>query len=416
MNKAYDAIIIGGGVSGLIAAKELEAYHLNTLLIDSEPQAGGRLKTDRLDGFQLDHGFQVLLSAYPMVKKHLDLSQLECEAFESGAYCFDTKKGFEVLDVKRNPAAYLKMAFSPIGSFGDKLKVAKLRREVLHKTEEEIYNEPDTSTLSFLQQYGFSDKIIDRFFKPFFGGIFLEHQLETSSRQFQYIFKMFAQGEALLPKKGIAAIAEQLKGQLQRTEFRFNSKVKSILGQAVQLEDGTEFQAKQIIIAGDPSAIMPQYQSDVSWNSTLQLYFSGPKGPLSRKKIGLSFSKDGLISNVACLSQVQPSYGNGQSELYQVSLREELKASEQEMVEKIKRELQLIVGNGLRDWKFLRSYHVRHSLPRLSNLAYERPFEESRLADGIYIAGDHLLNPSLNAAMLSGELAAKALILNHQNE
>lgn len=414
MSSHYDAVIIGAGVAGLIAAKELEAYHLKTLVLDAAPQAGGRLKTDRIEGFQLDHGFQVLLGAYPMVKKHLNLDALRTKAFASGAYCFDRKKGFEVIDVNRRPSAYLKMAFSPVGSLKDKLKMARLRRQVLAKSEEEIYNEADTSTLEFLQKFGFSNKIIEQFFKPFFGGIFLEHELATSSRQFQFIFKMFALGDALIPEGGIEAIAAQLKSQLQKTEFRFNTMVKSINPGKVHLEDGSEISTQQIIIAGDPSAIMPQYESDLSWNSTQQLYFSGPKGPLYKKLISLSFAKDGIISNIACLSAVQASYSK-KGELYQVSLRENVALSETEIVEKIKRELQLIVGESLRDWKFLRAYKVQKSLPRVSSVAYERPFEESRLADGIYIAGDHLLNPSLNAAMLSGELAAKALILNHQN-
>lgn len=416
MSDSYDALIIGAGVAGLTAAKELEEYHLKTLVIDAAPQAGGRLKTDHFKGFQMDQGFQVLLSAYPMVKKHLDLKALECEAFDSGAYCFDKKGGFAVADVNRNPSAYIKMLFSPVGSLSDKLKLARLRKQVLAKSEEEIFNDPESTTMAFLQKFGFSKKIITRFFKPFFGGIFLEPELETSSRQFQFIFKMFALGEAVLPKGGIVAIAEQLKGQLKKTEFRFNTEVKEIRSGEVVLKDDSTVKGKQIIIAGDPSELLEQYESDVSWNDTQQLYFSGPKGNLARKTIALSFAKDSLINNIACLSKVQPSYAPKGQHLYSVSLNETSSESEERLEEKVRRELQLIIGGDFREWEFLRSYRVQKALPRLNNLAYERPFEESRITDSIYIAGDHLLNPSLNGAMLSGEMAAKALILNHQNQ
>ncbi len=415
MNKSYDAIIIGAGVSGLIAAKELEEYHLNVLVVEADSKVGGRLKTDHFDGYQLDHGFQVLLSAYPMVKKHLNLEAMGCEAFSAGAYCFDKKGGFEVLDVNRSPSAYLSMLFSPVGSFADKLKMAKLRSQVLAKSEEEIFNDPETTTLEFLQKFGFSDRIINRFFRPFFGGIFLETDLATSSRQFQFIFKMFALGQAMLPEKGIEAVAHQLKDQLKKTEFRFNSKVKALEGTKLKLEDGSEIEGQQVIIAGDPSALMPQYESDVEWNFTHQLYFKGPRsGNLSKKLIALSTDDDSIINNIACLSAVQKNYAPKDNDLFSVSLKGQFNESDEELAHRVTRELQLIIGSDFRKWELLRSFRVKKALPKLQNLAYERPFEESRLADGIYIAGDHLLNPSLNAAMLSGESAAKALILNHQ--
>lgn len=415
VESSYDAIIIGAGVSGLVAAQELEAYHLKTLVIEADSHVGGRLKTDHYQGFTLDQGFQVILSAYPMVQKHLDLKELNTRSFGSGALCFDAKQHFRVLDVNRKASALFTMLFSPVGGISDKLKMAKLRSEVLTKSEAEIFEEKETSTLDFLKSYGFSDRIIQRFFKPFFGGIFLEPELNTSSRQFKFIFKMFSLGEAVVPEKGMQSVAEQLQAKLKSTEFRYNTKVKEIKGQEIHLDDGDQIKAKQIIIACDPAEILPQYQSDLEWNTTTQYYFKGPKGKLHQDLIALSFEADALISNVACLSRIQVSYGDQDNALYSVSLRHTPNSSDTKIIEGIKSELSALIGSEADHWEFIRSYRIAKALPVLNNLAYERAFEESRIQDGVYLAGDHLLNPSLNAAMLSGEMAAKALILNHKN-
>lgn len=411
---AYDAIIIGAGAAGLVAAKELEEYKLRTLVIDAEPQVGGRLKTDHYDGYILDHGFQVLLTAYPMVKKHLNLNKLKLRAFDSGAQIVGGMKSFKVVDIKRNPFLAISQLFSPVGSFSDKLKVARLRNMVLKQSIEELFDEKEVSTIEFLQDYGFSEKIIERFFRPFFGGIFLEQDLNTSARQFLFIFKMFAEGKAALPAKGISEVAFQLKSNLKNTEFRLNSKVKAIENNRVMLEDGSTVEGKQIIIATDPSHLIPQLDQAVEWNSTLQAYFIGPEGRFSSKLISLFYDEHSVINNIACLSKVQPRYSGKSKQLYSVSFKKNLTLTEKELQMEVQQELQDYLGPAAAEWILIRSYQVKKALPRHESVVNERAFEETRLRDGLYLAGDHLLNPSLNAAMLSGELAARALILNHQ--
>lgn len=412
----YDAIIVGAGVAGLVAAKELESYKLKTLILDAAPQVGGRLQSEQYKGFTLDRGFQVLLSAYPMVGKHLDLKALKVRSFASGAFLFNGLKTIKVQDVNRNPGALLGMLFSSVGTISDKLKMARLRKEVMSLKVEEIFEKEDQSTYRYLRSFGFSKKIINRFFKPFFGGIFLEFELNTSARQFLFVFKMFAEGEALLPADGIAAVAEQLKAQLKQSEFRLNCPVKEVVPQKVILDDGEEIEAQQVIVATDPQKLLPQLEGSLDWNQTLQVYFEGPAGAFSKKLISLSFGSDSLINNVACLSAVQPTYAPLGRHLYSISLKRDPGLSESQLTESILKELRPLLEQSAQEWKYIRSFKVQKALPQVDQVVYERPFEESRLMDGIYLAGDFLLNPSLNAAMLSGELAAKALILNHQQK
>ena len=80
----------------------------------------------------------------------------------------------------------------------------------------------------YLQDFGFSEKMITRFFKPFFAGIFLETELNTSSRMFEFVYKMFGEGYAVIPKDGIQAISNQLKANLKNSTFAFDTQVEQV--------------------------------------------------------------------------------------------------------------------------------------------------------------------------------------------
>jgi protoporphyrinogen oxidase len=290
-----------------------------------------------------------------------------------------------------------------------------MRAHITGKTIEEIFNEPEITTRDFLKQWKLSNRIIDRFFQPFFSGIFLENELETSARMFQFIFKMFSEGNACLPAKGIEAIAVQLKLSLAHASFRLNCKVKKVEKGLVTLEDGETIKAKQIIVATDAAELMPQLSQSVKWNSTQQLYFSADKTTLPKKYIALNFKKEGLINNLAVLSDVSPAYAPYEKKLISVCLRNSSRKAESELVQNVLDELATCLGAEVKKWHYLRGYQIKKALPIPADNAYEVPFEQSGILEGIYLAGDQMLNPSLNGAMLSGELAAKALILNHKS-
>jgi len=200
--KEYNIHIIGAGISGLIAAQVLENYGYAPTVIEATDRVGGRVKTDRVNGYQLDHGFQVLLSAYPAAQKYLDYEALDLQPFLPGASIFKSSKQKIIGDPLRNLSLLFPTLYSGIGNFSDKFKILKLNHKLKKKTLEAIFSETEQSTLGYLEKLGFSNGIITDFFKPFFSGIFLESQLETSSRMFEFVYKMFGEGQATLPKAG----------------------------------------------------------------------------------------------------------------------------------------------------------------------------------------------------------------------
>ncbi len=410
MNTSYDVVIIGAGIAGLIAAKHLEDYNLDVLVLDKSDRAGGRVKTDEHNGFLMDHGFQVLLNAYPEAQKHLDYEALNFKAFQDGALCFKQDESFEIKD--GNFLTSLIMAFSPVGTLMDKIRMGNLRAETRNTDVHDIFNKPEISTLSLLKQRRFSPTIIDRFFKPFFGGIFLENELQTSSRMFEFVFKMMAEGNAVVPEKGMEEIPRQLKAKLKRTEFRFHSEVENIDGQTIYLKGGETISCSKVIVATDPTDFVPQLESQVKWHKTATYYFEADRSVLKKNILALNYKSPALVNSFTVMSDTSPHYAPRKKHLVSVSLTHIPDKSVEETVHDIKNELSPAFGLEVDGWKFIRNYHINQALPSPANSQYEIPFTETRIREGLYLAGDHILNGSLNGAMKSGELAAKAVVLD----
>ena len=229
MNKKDCKIhIIGGGVSGLIAASILEKNGFNPTVLEATERVGGRIKTDIIDGYQLDHGFQVILTAYPAVIKYLDYKALELQIFLPGASIFKAHRQSIIGDPLRDISLLISTLFSGIGSISDKFKILKLNHKIKKKSLTDIFSEKEQTTISYLRELGFSKQILNDFFIPFFSGIFLENQLETSSRMFEFVYKMFGEGHAAIPKAGMEAIPKQLLNNLKTTTFQYNTKVATV--------------------------------------------------------------------------------------------------------------------------------------------------------------------------------------------
>jgi protoporphyrinogen oxidase len=400
--------VVGAGVSGLVAASVLEAHGYHPVVIERTNGVGGRVKTDVVKGFQLDHGFQVLLTSYPEAQKHLDFEALELQKILPGASVFFNKKQNIIGDPLKAISFLLPTLFSRIGSFSDKLRILQLNRALKRKTLSEIFSDSEKSTFSYLQDYGFSNEIVRDFFMPFFGGIFLETKLETSSRMFEFVYKMFGDGEAALPKAGMAAIPKQLHEKLQNTDFMFNTHVASIEEGEITLEDKTKLKTLATIVATDARGlVVSEKHKSMVWKSCQTLYFETDHRVIRTALIGLIPQQGTLINNIFYHTSLKTK-SSPSNELLSVTVIDRHQLSDEMLISRVKDELEEHCG--IVSPEFMKMYSIPQALPNLQDLKYAMHPSESHLTPGIFLAGDTLLNGSLNAAMISGESAALAAI------
>lgn len=405
---AYKIHIIGAGISGLIAAQILENHGYQPTIIEATSSVGGRVKSDTVEGYTLDHGFQVLLTSYPAAKKYLNYDALDLQEFLPGATIFKDRKQQTIGDPLRSFSLLFPTLLSSIGNFTDKTKILKLNTLLKKKKIADIFKTDEISTLEYLQNFGFSDAIITDFFKPFFSGIFLEPNLETSSRMFEFVYKMFGDGLAVLPKNGIQEIPNQLKSKLKNTTFKFNSPVKEVKDKQIILQDGEVLNTHITIIATEASSLISNLKNqETAWKSCETLYFETDKRVIQKPLIGLIADEKSLINNVFYHTSLATSTKNNK-ELLSVTVVKNHNLNDLHLILRVTEDLKIFCDIDVK--KFLKRYQIKKALPKLTNLQYEISSSETKLKSTIFLAGDQLLNGSLNAAMISGERAALGVI------
>ncbi len=397
-------VIIGAGVSGLVAAINLEEHGFQPVIYDQNDRVGGRIQTDYIDGYRLDKGFQILLPNYPAVKKYLDLDLLNLKYFSAGAMVF--KKDF--IGKIGNPSLDLELLvptiFSKLASLSDKFKIFKLTRQLRNKSFEDIFNDSNKTTMQYLKDYGFSDEVIHNFFKPFYAGIFLEADLKTSSRMFEFTFKLFSQTKAAIPQKGMQAIPNQLSNKLKKTTFHFNTKVKAVQDNYILLDNEHKVEFDFAVITTDPSHFLSNMKNQEQiWKRVDNLYFRVETRMISTPMIGLLAEKDTLTNNFHYTQN-----GSAERQVLSVSVVKKHDLSSEELANKVKEELEHYCGIEVK--RLLKHYKLNKALPDLHNVNYRIPHTETKIKDNIFLTGDVLSNGSLNAAMLNGESVAKAIV------
>ncbi len=403
-------VIVGGGVSGLVAAIHCEQAGYAPVIIEAEDRAGGRIKTDQKDGFLLDHGFQVMLTAYQETRRYLDYDALKLKTFAPGAIIFDKDRSYTISDPLREPSQVFKMLQSPVGTLKDKYLIWKLTNRLKGQKEDMLFLHQDESTLDFLRGFGFSEQIIQHFFNPFFGGIFLENDLRTKAGMFKFVFKKFSEGMAAIPSEGIEAIPKQLKAQLKKTAFHFNTRAKAVDGKQLLLVNGKKLDFDKLIVTIDPSKLLRNLQGQaLEYEGTTTLYYSSENSLLNDKHIALVTDPEHIINNFCVLTDIAPSYSKSGDSLISVTVKDHTEGMGEKLQMAVAMALKRLTGTAA-EISLVARYDIPYALPINDEMRFDLQFTEFTLTNDIYLAGDYLLNASLDAAMRSGRNAATAAI------
>lgn len=407
-----EIVIVGAGLAGLTCARKLQSAGVDCVVLEAGDAVGGRVRTDLVEGFKLDRGFQVFLTAYPTARLWLDYDQLELRAFASGSRVRCAGAMHEVSDPWREPAGLWATLRAPVGTLVDKMRIATLRRAARRGSLAQLWARPETTAWVALKAHGFSERMIERFLRPWFGGIFLDLELATSSRMLEFVFRMFAEGYAALPAAGMQAIPEQLAAGLNSGTLRLGQRVSRVQSGAIFLESGEKLVARHIVIAtenGAADALLPEVAVS-NWRSTTTIYFAAERSPLGPPMLVLNGEERGYVNNLVVLSDIAPSYAPAGQALVAVSVLGEPAVEERVLVQHVRGQVQAWFGSEVADWRWLRSYVITKALPVRMPLERMQP---RAVRPGIWVAGDGRSSASIEGAMESGEAVAAQILRAH---
>lgn len=422
--ESTDVLVVGAGLSGLACAVHLQRQGLRVQVVDAAPSVGGRVQTDEVDGFLLDRGFQVFLDAYPEGKRLLDYPALDLRAFLPGARVRYENRFHEVLDPARRLSAAWGTLTSPIGTVADKTRLALLRAQIVSDGATRLAgSQRDQSTAQYLDAQGFSDTVIERFFRPFYGGVFLEQGLASSADMFEFTFRMFATGNACVPARGMGDIPKQLAARLPAGSIMLNRAVVAIEnGEAVD-DSGHRFSARRTVLATDATqtAKLLGAPTQPMWRGTDCFYFACDAGVIgsglsNAPILHLNAEGKGLINSAHVVTALSPEVAPRGKDLVSVTLKEcapgqaDDAAAERERVSTVQQELSAWFGGEAAQYPLLRRHRIPRSLPGAASASPQTLPGFEQKSDRLWVCGDHLGGASIQGALYSGRMAAERLL------
>lgn len=407
-----DVVVVGAGLAGLSAARYLVHAGMDVHVLEASDGVGGRVRSDIVDGFTLDRGFQVILTAYPELKRQFDVTSLELRSFDPGALVWLDSKGYVVGDPLRQPLTLPSTLTAPIGTPLDKARIAALRLRTRRGKAADLLRGNDISTVHMLQGRGFSKRMIRSFFTPLVGGIQLDPQLTASRRMFDIIFRMLSDGDAAVPAGGMGRLSQQLADRIPPDRIHLQTPVVDVSSGSVSTQDGRSIRAQVVIVATEgPVASRLLGIDPVASRSAACVYFDAPKPPTDSKLIVLDGSGEGPVLNVAVMSNISSQYAPPGRHLVAAAIPGEAALDTGDLETAARQQLQIMFGPMVDSWIHLRTYRIEHGQPDQSP-----PFDPRQkvsLGEGIFVCGDHRDTASIQGALFSGRRCAEAVLARH---
>ncbi|RLM59516.1 FAD-dependent oxidoreductase [Halobellus sp. Atlit-31R] len=414
-------VVAGAGLAGLVAARRLAAAGADVTVVERRSTVGGRVRTETRDGFTLDRGFQVLFTAYPAVRRELDLNALDLRYFTPGAVIARPGSRSVLSDPLRDLRALPASLRNDEVTFTDKVRTLLLRQHVDTRTESEVFRSADRSIRSYLREWGFSEGYIDNFVAPFYGGITLDRSLSTSKRVFEYTFKSLSDGRIAVPAAGMNAIPQQLADRARDSgaSIRLSERVESVTdhGDGVSVETDSEtISADALVVATDPKEAarltdVDAIPTDARGCVTQHYRLPASVAPTTRRKLLLN-AGDPSPNTIVPMSEVAPEYAPEGEALFNATFLGE-GAFDRE-AGALADETRLTLESWYPDRDFSDLDPVRTH--RIEFAQFDQPpgvhetLPDHRAPGGrTYLAGDYTAWSAIQGAMRSGREAARAV-------
>lgn len=406
MEQRADVVVVGAGLAGLTCAADLQRRGLDARLLEAGDQVGGRVRTEVVDGYRCDVGFQLLNPAYPAVRELIDLEALDLRPFAAGVRVRCGDGSATLADPRREPRLLAATLRSGLLRPVEITRLARWAAPIL-RGERHVLSAEDHALTESLDAAGVDGPLRHRVLEPFLAGVLADDTGATSTRYARMLIRWFLLGTPSLPAEGMQALPAQLAAGLQQpaeTGVRVVGLDPTSAGVTVRTPSGS-IAARAAVVATDPSdaaglGVLPP--ADPMGGLTTW-WFGTPTG-MPHDRLLVVDGDRGPVVNTAVVSAAASTYAPAGRDLVQVTALTGAGLTDAEA----RTEAARLWRTDLADWDLLVRHDVARALPPARPpLDPQRPVD---LGAGLFVCGDHRDTPSIQGALSSGRRTALAVV------
>ncbi|MFC8129687.1 NAD(P)/FAD-dependent oxidoreductase [Streptomyces sp. NPDC057302] len=420
-----DVVIVGAGVAGLSAAHQLTSAGVTTVVLEAAPYVGGRMSTEKVDGFRLDRIGQLLTTSYPELRRTPGLDALVLRPFVPGVLVHSDGRHHRAVESTspRRARGALTAAralasaplasrtartaprTTPLGGALDQARLGAALARVAATDPKRLLARPELPASQALFARGLPARTVSGFLRPLLSALLCDPDLTTSSRCADLALHSFARGRLCLPEGGAEALPELLSAALPPGTVRTGVRVTAVSTTSVTTADHGEVSCRAVLLATDARAaaeLLPGLRVP-SFHQVTVVHHAAPEPPLAEPALLLDADRGGPVAHTAVISHVDPSRAPAGRALVSSTV---LGPPPDERA--VLAHLAELYGTSTARWETLAVHHTREAVPAMPPPHdLRRPV---RLLAGLYVCGDHRDTSTVQGALYSGRRAARAAL------
>lgn len=456
-----DVVIVGAGVAGLSAAHRLTSAGVTTAVLEAAPCVGGRMSTEKVDGFRLDRIGQLLSTAYPELSLTPGLGALALRPFAPGVLLHSDGRRHRagapataggargalhavraLASAPRTPRATSvrvarpalaptgrgvpwpapitrartaprpapvprSRAGAPLGTAVDQARLGSALARLATVPVERLLTRPELPAGQALAARGIPPRAIDGFLRPLLAALLCDPELTTSSRCADLALRAFASGRLCVPEGGAEALPELLARALPPGTVHTGVRVTSVATTSVTTAEHGEIRCRAVLLATDARSaadLLPGLRVP-DFHPVTVVHHTTDAPPATGASLLLDADRGGPVAHTALLSEIDPTRAPAGRTLVSSTV---LGTPPPDIDTAVRIHLSRLYGTSTTRWETLAVHHTPEAVPAM------RPPHDLRrpvrLLAGLYVCGDHRDTSTVQGALHSAHRAASAIL------